>query len=575
LTTTLAVTKPRVEVEGSELPPEVDELIEQVVVDDSHVLPDMFTLRFRDPDHTVLDRAGLAIGAKVRIFAGASGDPASTLLIFGEVTALEAEIDETGTHTIARGYDLLHRLQRGLNTRTFVDTAESEIIKQIAGAAKIDLGEIEDPPGTLPFVSQANQTNLDFLRARAREIGFDLTMHGDKLTFQPPVSSSTAPQPGTLRTDDPLALVFGSNLTAFLPRITAAEQVGEVEVRGWDPDTQKAVVARSSASTASVDTGSLTPASVAEKFGKATFVVGDRPLRDDTSVQHVADAVAEQIGSAFAEADGIADGNPLLKAGTPISIAGVGKPFEGQYTITASRHVIGAAGYRTHFTVSGRQERSLLGLASLGGTAGGPSAGGEPIFGVVIAIVTSCKDPSNMGRVKLKFPWLSDDYESDWARLVAPGAGSSRGSAFVPEVNDEVLVAFERGDVRSPFVLGGLWSSVNAPPQNGTLVNDGAVESRVLQARGGSRIVLSDKDGSQGVTIVTGDGSSTLTVTQDSGGSIQITTQGSITIKGQDVKLEGTNVSISADAQLELKGATVNVTGSGPTAIKGSPLALN
>jgi uncharacterized protein involved in type VI secretion and phage assembly len=573
--TAFAVAKPRVEVAGTELPPEIDELIEQIVVDDSHVLPDMFTLRFRDPDHTVLDRAGLAIGAKVRIFAGASGDPASVLLIFGEVTALEAEIDQTGTHTIARGYDLLHRLQRGLNTRTFVDTAESDIIKRIASDAQIDLGEVEDPPGKLPFVSQANQTNLDFLRARAREIGFDLTMHGDKLTFQPPVSSSTAPQPGSLRTDDPLALVFGSNLTAFLPRITAAEQVGEVEVRGWNPDTQQAVVGRASASTASVDTGSLTPASVAQTFGKATFVVGDRPLRDDQSVQHVADAVAEQIGSAFAEADGIADGNPLLKAGTPISIAGVGKPFEGQYTITASRHVIGAGGYRTHFTVSGRQERSLLGLASIGGTAGGPSAGGEPIYGVVIAIVTSCDDPTNTGRVKLKFPWLSDDYESDWARLVAPGAGKTRGVSFIPEVNDEVLVAFERGDVRSPFVLGGVWSSANTPPQGSDLVKGGAVDARVLQARGGTRIVLSDESGSEGVTIVTGDGNSTLKITQTNGGAIEITTQGSITIKGQDVKLQGTNVSISADAQLELKGAMVNVTGSAATAIKGNPLALN
>ncbi|MEO9175326.1 MAG: VgrG-related protein [Gaiellales bacterium] len=576
------VVKPKIEVAGSELPPEIDALVEQVVVDDSHVLPDMFTLRFRDPEHIVLDRAGLAIGAKVRIFAGATGEAATVLLIFGEVTALEAEIDETGTHIVARGYDLTHRLQRGLNTRTFLDTNEADIVRRIAQEARIDLGEVDDTPGNLPFVSQANQTNLEFLRSRAREIGFDLVMHGDKLNFQPPVSSSTAPQPGSLRSDDPLALVFGANLNAFLPRITAAEQVGTVEVRGWDPDNQKAVVASAEASTTSVD-GPLTPASVARTFGESKFVVGDRPLHDDASVQRVANAVAEQIGSAFAEADGVADGNPLLRAGTPISVAGVGKPFEGQYTITASRHVIGAGGYRTHFTVSGRQERSLLGLASIGGTAGGASAGGEPIYGVVVGVVTQCGDPTGAGRVKLSFPWLSDDYESDWARLVAPGAGTGRGVAFVPEVQDEVLVAFERGDVRSPFVLGGLWSTQNTPPQVDSLIRGGAVDQRILQSRNGHSVILSDSSGADGISLVSQD--TTMSVAVNVGTNtvelkapnctIDMKSDGSVSIKAMQLELSATSISIKADGTLSLSGASVTISSSGPASISGTPLALN
>jgi phage protein D/phage baseplate assembly protein gpV len=577
------VVKPKVEVAGTVLAPEIDALIEQIVVDDSHVLPDMFTLRFRDPEHIVLDRAGLAIGAKVRIFAGPVGGSATTLLILGEVTALEAEIDETGTHLIARGYDLLHRLQRGLNTRTFVDTTEGDIVRRVAQEAGLTIGEIEDTPGNLPFVSQANQTNLEFLRARAREVGFDLSMHGDQLYFQPPISSSTAPVPGSLRTDDPLALVFGANLNAFLPRITAAEQVGEVEVRGWDPDNQQAVVASAKASTTSVDTGSLTPASVAQTFGDAKYVVGDRPLRDSDSVQRVANSVAEQIGSAFAEADGIADGDPALRAGTPISIAGVGKPFEGQYTITASRHVIGAGGYRTHFTVSGRQERSLLGLASLGGTAGAGSAGGEPIYGVVVAIVTDCNDPTNSGRVKLKFPWLSDDYESDWARLVAPGAGADRGVAFVPEVTDEVLVAFERGDVRSPFVLGGLWSAKNAPPKASELLKGGSVNERVLTSRLGHTIVLSDNDGADGISLLSKDGSYAVSVNAGAqtvelkapSCTIDMKADGSVTVQAMQIEIKGTSISIKADASLSLSGASVSISSQGPATISGTPLALN
>jgi uncharacterized protein involved in type VI secretion and phage assembly len=578
------VAKPVIEVDGTPLPSAIDHLVEQIVVDDSHVLPDMFVLRFHDPDQIVLDRSGLSIGAKVRILCGAVGEAPSTVLIQGEVTALEAELDDTGARVVARGYDLSHRLQRGLHTRTFVDTTESDIVTRVAQEAGIELGNVEDSPGTLPFVSQANQTDFEFLRARAREIGFDIGVREDKLYFQPPVVSSTAPTPGLFSlTQDPQVLVFGSNLNAFMPRITAGEQVGEVEVRGWDPDSQQAVVATTKATTTSADVGSVTPAKIADLFGDAKFVIGDRPLTDSDAVQRVADSAAEQIGSAFAEADGIADGDPTLRAGTPISVSGVGAPFEGQYTITASRHVIGAHGYNTHFTVSGRQERSLLGLASGGDTSGVPSAGGEPIYGVVVGVVTGCNDPTNAGRVKLSFPWLSDDYESDWARVVAPGAGDTRGVAFVPEVQDEVLVAFERGDVRSPFVLGGLWSGVNPPPQAADLATSGSVDLRVLQSRLGHSITLSDKDGDDGLALTSQDGQYAVSVgvganlleLKAPGCTIDMKSDGSVTIQASTISISGSSISIKADGTLDLQGASISITSNGPTTIKGSPLALN
>jgi uncharacterized protein involved in type VI secretion and phage assembly len=263
----------------------------------------------------------------------------------------------------------------------------------------------------------------------------------------------------------------------------------------------------------------------------------------------------------------------MLRAGTAVSVAGVGRPFEGRYTITASRHVIGPAGYRTHFTVSGRQERSLLGLASGGETSGDPSAGGAPIYGVVIGVVSDCDDPERRGRVKLKLPWLSDDYASDWARVAGPGAGRKRGIAFIPEVNDEVLVAFEQGDVRSPFVLGGLWSAANEVPDD--LVKGGSVDHRALTSRNGHSIVLSDSRDDEGVIVSSADGQHVVKISTSNPGTIEITTSGTVKISGQALELKGTTVSIAADATLELKGATVSVTGSGPTTVKGSPLALN
>ena len=87
-------------------------------------------------------------------------------------------------------------------------------------------------------------------------------------------------------------------------------------------------------------------------------------------------------------------------------------------------------------------------------------------YGVAIGIVSNNQDPKNLGRVRMKFPWLSDDHESDWSRMASPMAGGGRGAYFLPEVEDEVLVAFEHGDVRCPYVVGGMWNGQDAPPAN-------------------------------------------------------------------------------------------------------------
>ena len=135
-----------------------------------------------------------------------------------------------------------------------------------------------------------------------------------------------------------------------------------------------------SANAATVTTDSLrdNPASLANKFGGPTFTAVNRPLAQQAQVDGAAGSIAELISSAFAEADGLANGNPKLKAGATVSVGVVGDKLSGKYTLTSARHVFGEQGYRTHFVISGRQDRSLLGLASLGSSNGHASAGGAP-----------------------------------------------------------------------------------------------------------------------------------------------------------------------------------------------------
>jgi uncharacterized protein involved in type VI secretion and phage assembly len=141
-----------------------------------------------------------------------------------------------------------------------------------------------------------------------------------------------------------------------------------------------------------------------------------------------------------------------------------------------------------------------------------PKQGGanEPgrFFGVVVGIVTNNQDSGGMARVRVKFPWLSDDNESWWARIAVPMGGNGRGTYFLPEVDDEVLVAFEHGDVRSPYVIGALWNGKDAPP---TTNSDGQNNIRVIHSRSGHLIRLDDTNGNEKIEVIDKTGGNKIT----------------------------------------------------------------
>ena len=449
---------------------------------------------------------------------------------------------------------------------------DSDIARQISQSLGVAVGMIDDSGPVLEHVSQANATDWEFLQGRAREIGFELAVSEGKFNFCKPAASAKAPADGDYDSADPLTLVFGQELIEFHPRLTSAEQVKEVVVRGWDPKSKQALVGRAAAVATSATLKS-TPADLASTFGNPTYVSVDRPLATQAIVDATARALSDRIGSGFAEAQGLARGNPKLKAGAAISVGVVGEEFAGKYVITSSRHVFDKDGYRTRFVVSGRQDRSLLHLA--GGSNGGGSAAAG-INGVVVALVTNNDDPDKGGRVKLKFPWLADDYESDWARLVSLGAGPDSGAVWLPEVNDEVLVAFEFGDIRRPYVVGGLWNGVDKPRLGDALFDNGKVKRRGFVSRQGHRFVFLDGDGDAGIALLTSNDKLKIALKESateihvkSDGTILIESTGDLTIKGS------ANVSVEAGAKLTLKGATVTVSASGPVDIDGTPIQLN
>jgi len=424
-------------------------------------------------------------------------------------------------------------------------------------------------------VSQVNVSDWDFLNARAAEIGFEVAVSDGKLDFRKPTPSSNAPSKGDFRSTNPLQLVFGQDLVEFRPRVSAAEQVKEVKVRGWDVKSKQALIGSAPASTSSAALPS-TPSSMSSKVGDRTYTVVDRPLSTQSQVDATAKAIVDQIGSAAAEADGIARGNPKLKAGQAVSVSVVADDFVGSYTLTHTRHIFDAHGYRTHFTVSGRQDRSLFGLVSAGSNGRG-GGGGAPIYGVVVGIVTNNDDPDKLGRVKLKFPWLSDNYESDWARITQLGAGPNAGAVFIPEVNDEVLVAFEFGDVRRPYVVGSLYNGKDKPSVGDALFSGGKVKRSGFVSRQGHRFVFFDDSGKSGIALITGDKKTRIALKQ-TGPEIHIYCEGKVTIESQgDMKLSSkAGLNIEAGGQLQIKGdGGIKVNSNAMVEVKGQMVKLN
>lgn len=200
----------------------------------------------------------------------------------------------------------------------------------------------------------------------------------------------------------------------------------------------------------------------------------------------------------------------------------------------------------------------------------GHESGGY-IKGVAIALVTQNKDDEGLARVKVRFPWHDKPTESFWARLVTPMAGKDRGLVLIPEVGDEVVVAFEREDLRFPYVLGALWNGQEKPPFANS---DGKNDQRLFKSRKGHRLLFDD--GSKGVVELAHEKGRKVTFDDDgfsvqdekgnvvkvdsNSGAMTIEAKGQLNIKAASITLEATGtIEVKASATLTVRGSLVNI----------------
>jgi uncharacterized protein involved in type VI secretion and phage assembly len=163
----------------------------------------------------------------------------------------------------------------------------------------------------------------------------------------------------------------------------------------------------------------------------------------------------------------------------------------------------------------------------------------DMVNGVIVGIVRDLEDPEQMGRIKVEFPTLGQD-TSNWTRIAAPMSGDSRGFQFMPEVDDEVLVAFENGNVNYPYVIGFLWNGVHKPPKPAPA----DAKKRTLKTVSGHVLEFSDEEGSEKITLQFKGGNPSITIEQS---KISIAFDGSnyIELSASGVKVKGTLIELN------------------------------
>jgi Rhs element Vgr protein len=590
------------EVNGSTASPDVMHDLLSITVEQTLHLPSMCVIKVYNDQLKWFDNDTFNIGKTVLVKMGLD---TPKLVFKGEITALELDggIESGAPILTVRAYDKTHRLHRGRKTRPFPKVAISDLIKKVCSDAGL-AANVNDTGEVFDYILQNNESNFEFLKRWAYRIGMELYLdiHEEKLKLRKLDQNSSCGK-----------VTWGLDLRSFNGRMTSHDQVDQVMVRGWDPKTKKEVVGIASSDTnASIPKVATSSAKDAAKkaFEQANTASVYRFVNSQRDAETIAKAIFDDLNGRGFQIDGSCLGNPDITPGKWLEVDKLGK-YSGKYYLTSCTHRYHSGGYITFFEANGRQNNTLLELTNQAGSMS------NTINGVVIGIVTSNLDTEKTsehdGWVKVKYPWLpqneGNDIVSDWARVATPMSGNGHGIQFLPEVNDEVLVAFEHGDPQRPFVVGSLWNGKDkAPRKVSEIVANGQVNTRTIKTRAGHTLVFEDKQGKEQISIIdkseknkiiidtTG---KKITIETDTGGQIElISPNGKIKMEAKDIeikgtqsakvdtvqlelkgsqsaKMEGAQVEVKGEAQTQISGATTKVSGSAAVEVSGGIIKLN
>lgn len=346
----------RVEINGTKLSADISSNIQQLSIVSKPDSLDTFTFTVANAypllrwTHTN-DADLFKVGASVSIELGYVD--AMEIVHKGEITKISPTFPESGMPTLGvEGHTRLHWLSGSKKTRTFTKVTDTQIVQRIAKESGLN-AEAEDTKVVHDYVMQPNQTDLEFIQARAKLIHFEVLVDDRKLIFRRSkeddskiltlvwgkVHEGFSPAPGALP------------LRSFTPTMNTLNQPSEVTVRGYDPKTKKEVIGKAGVGDETRRLGTTAGPSVAESaFQRPQQVVHVGPVASQAEVDQQAKAVYNERAMEFMSGSGATIGVPSLRSGKVVELQGLGKLFNGLYYIDEATHTMSSTGYLTSFT---------------------------------------------------------------------------------------------------------------------------------------------------------------------------------------------------------------------------------
>ena len=595
--------QPKISIAGTAITDQQLQSLMAMEVETAIGRPDLCELRFiqaMDQQGTPSDDIASAWvpGKELKIMVG------TDQLFLGEITSVDFNGSvASSTEIVLLAFDKRHRMYRHELVKVFKESTYADIVGGLLGEIGLSAKDLSGLPTTVMKYYLHEGTVGDLVERLCARYALCCVWVDGKVSVKKP--SELTQNVGTIRPS--------VEMLEYRLRQTTSSDHAKAQVRGWDPKNKEAIV---SDGTRVDPPGVLAGPKAQQAFSRQDALFHTTHVAAMAEATAVAAALLAANVDAGMQLDATTHLLPKAAAGKLITVEEVPRRFVGDYRLTSVTHRYDhAEGGRSHLVCRGADDTTITGLlehAALGGaTAAGLSAG----HGLQPAIVTNVKSVVNegalgadgaAGEVKVKLPWLGENIESGWLRVVTVGGGNDRGFFVMPEVNDEVLVAFHNGDMRSGYVLGGLYNGQDKAPRNAALLTDGSkIHERVWKSSTGHEIVLGDKNGEEYVQIKTkGDAMvvrldvkekllkiTGTDVTIENTGKINIKSTGEISIKSdgdlkmeamninlkaqQKVAIEGMQVSINGQTTAELKGAKVDITSQGPATVKGTPIMLN
>lgn len=526
-------------------------------------------------DHSAnfeLSQSGVfAEGSSIEIRIGRDSDP--ECIFKGTVTNRALNLSNQGAMFTVTARHNAFRMTLERHFRCFENVSDADVIKQICSEYGIDC-TVADTPVKHEKLVQYNCSDWDFVNMRVEASGLLLSTPPDGL-------SANLPDPGA---DPALTVQNGLSLIRLQIETNGKDRFAKIATQAWNFSSQEADSAEAETGADDYKIGTVDNKSMASQMGNDTQTI------HLLSGQTAPDAM-EMFGKARAMRNDLSrmtgkmtsSGYAAIFPLDNVNIEAVGSPFSGTALVSSVIQEFSSSGWETTLGLGLNPEPFHERFSNIDY----PGADGliPAVPGLQVAIVDALEgDPQSEERIRIKL--MGSQETPIWARVSLPDAGDGRGVVFMPELGDEVIVGFLGGNPSEGVVLGMLHSSGKASPipksddnnikgivtrEGLRLEFDDEGKQVTVSTPGGNSVKISDDD--KGIKLQDQNGNK---LTLDQGG-ITLESAKDVTIKAQgDVKIEGTNINLKANAQLVAKGsASAEISSGGNTVVKGAVVQIN